>query len=206
MRRRGLADDTLVIFCSDHGEMLGSHGMWWKCAPFEPSIRTPLIMAGPDLQSGLRVTAPVENADLFPTVVDAAGCELADADATLTGESLMPVARGQAGRKRDHAFVQYHGHGVSSGWFALRRGDYKYIHYHGHGAELYNLADDPGELHDLCGRPDQQHRVGEFDALLRSMVDPAQVDAQARADQGARLEWIGRNMPGDDFERKLAGE
>jgi len=202
----GLADDTLIVFCSDHGEMLGAHGMWWKCAPYEPSVRTPLIMAGPGIEPGQRVSTPVDNVDLFPTLVEATGCQLTEVDATLPGESLLPLAGGKSDSHRDYAFSQYHGHGVSSGWFALRRRDYKYIHYQGYGAELYNLADDPEEMHDLSGLVEHQQRMTDFDALLHELVDPAQVDADAKADQAARLEWIRHNMPKEQFDNKLAGE
>ncbi len=196
----GLAEDTLVIFGSDHGEMLGAHGMWWKCAPYEPSVRTPLIVAGPEIRPGQRVSTPVDNVDLFPTLVEATGCQLTEVDATLPGESLLPLASGKSDSHRDYAFSQYHGHGVSNGWFALRRGDYKYIHYHGYGAELYNLADDPEEMHDISDQPEQQERMTDFDALLHELVDPAQVDADAKADQANRLEWIRHNMPQEQFD------
>ncbi len=203
---QGLADDTLVIFGSDHGEMLGAHGMWWKCAPYEPSVRVPLIIAGAGIKPGKRISGPVQNVDLFPTLVEAAGCELAESDASLAGESLLPAASGQDGQHRDYVMTQYHGHGVSNGWFALRRGDYKYIHYHGHGVELYNVATDPEELQDLAGMVEQQERVREFEALLEGLVDPAEVNANAKADQAARLKWIEQNMPREEFEKKLAGE
>jgi len=134
---------------------------------------------------------------------------LTEVDATLPGESLLPLASGKSDSHRDYAFSQYHGHGVSNGWFALRRGDYKYIHYHGYGAELYNLADDPDEMHDISDQPEQQERMTDFDALLHELVTPAQVDADAKADQAARLEWIRHNMkssstrswPGNSRER-----
>ncbi|MFO7947413.1 MAG: sulfatase-like hydrolase/transferase, partial [Armatimonadota bacterium] len=205
LNEQGLAEDTLVIFCSDHGEMLGQHGMWWKCAPYEPSVRTPMIMAGPGVEEGRRVTKPVSNVDMFPTLVDAFDRELSEPDADLPGESLLPVARGED-THRDFILTQYHGHGVSSGWFALRSGDYKYIHYHNNGHELYNLADDPYEMNDLSADPAQSERIEQFDTLLHDLVDPEQVDANAKADQAVRLEWIKKNMPEEDYRAKIGTE
>jgi choline-sulfatase len=201
----GLADDTLVIFGSDHGELLGAHGMWWKCAPYEPSVRVPLIMAGPGVDAGRRISNPVQSIDLFPTFVEATGCQLTAADADLPGESLFPAVMGEEFGHRDYAFSQYHGHGVRNGWFALRRGEYKYIHYHDHGCELYNLSDDPEEFEDLSAQPDQQYRIAEFDELLHSLVDPGKVDADSKADQAARLEWIRENMPEEEFQKATGG-
>ncbi len=199
----GLADDTLIIFSSDHGEMLGAHGMWWKCAPYEPSVRVPMIAAGPGITAGRRIARPVELVDIFPTLVEASGCELTAGDADLPGASLLRIAAGDDPHRRDYALSQYHGHGVRNGWFALRRGDYKYIHYHGFGCELYNVAVDPEEMTDLSDQSEHRTRIAEFDSLLHSLVSPEQVDAGAKADQAARIEWIRQNMPREQLEKQI---
>ncbi len=202
----GLADDTVVIFTSDHGEMLGSHGMWWKCAPFEPSVRVPLIMAGPDIEAGQRIERPVSQVNLFPTIVDAAGCELTGRDEDLPGVSLMPLAReGDDDELPKVVLSQYHGHGVRNGWFMVRKDDLKLIHYHGYGHEMYDVSEDPDEMADLALDPDMHHKLSSLDGLIHEMLNPDVVDTTAKADQAARRCWV-RDTIGEDAFEEMVGE
>ena len=201
LEEEGLAEDTLIIFTSDHGEMLGAHGMWWKCAPFEPSVRVPLIIAGPDIAPGEVIDDPVSLIDLFPTIVEAAGCELTEADADLRGRSLLPVARGDKDAEVEGVVLsQYHGHGVRNGWFLVRKGDLKLIHYHGYGHEMYDVVQDPDELRDLARDPDAHRDLATLDGLVHEMVDPEVADTTAKADQAIRLEYFAEHMDEEQFE------
>ncbi len=203
----GLADDTIVIFTSDHGEMLGSHGMWWKCAPFEPSVRVPLIIAGPEIAGGQRVERPIGQVNLFPTIVEAAGCELTDADADLPGVSLLPVARdGDDSALPKTVLSQYHAHGVRNGWFMVREGDLKLIHYHGYGHEMYNVREDPDEMNDLTADPQAQHGFSGLDGRLHELLDPDIVDTTAKADQAFRLEWVRERLGQEEFEAQVTAK
>ncbi len=200
----GLADDTIVIFTSDHGEMLGAHGMWWKCAPFEPSVRVPLIMAGPEIEEGQRIEDPVSLIDLFPTIVEAAGCELTEADEDLPGVSLLPAARGDHDDLPNVVLSQYHGHGVRNGWMMVRKNEHKLIHYHGYGHELYDVLADPDELDDLAVDPDVHHKLANLDGTLHELINPDIVDTTAKADQAARLEYIRARVSEEEFEEMTA--
>jgi len=203
----GLADDTIVIFTSDHGEMLGSHGMWWKCAPFEPSVRVPLIMAGPEIEGGQRVERPIGQVNLFPTIVDAAGCELTEVDEDLPGTSLLPLAR-EADEEGLPKVVlsQYHAHGVRNGWFLVRKDDLKLIHYHGYGHEMYNVREDPDEMKDLTGDPEEHYHLSSLDGMLHELLDPDVVDTTAKADQAARRSWVAEQIGADEFEAQIASK
>lgn len=199
----GLADDTIVIFTSDHGEMLGSHGMWWKCAPFEPSVRVPLIIAGPDIEQGKRIEQPIGQINLFPTIVEAAGCELEEADADLPGVSLLPTARGDESELPKVVLSQYHAHGVRNGWFMVRKDEHKLIHYHGYGHELYDVVADPDELSDLTVDPESHHRLSGLDGILHEILNPDVVDTTAKADQGLRLGWTAEQLGREAFESQV---
>lgn len=198
---QGLADDTIVVFTSDHGEMLGSHGMWWKCCPFEASVRVPLIVAGPEVAQGQRIEQPVGQVNLFPTIVEAAGCELTDRDADLPGASLLPAARGDDdGDLPDVVLSQYHAHGVRNGWFMVRKDDLKLIHYHGYGHEMYDVSADPEEMDDLGLDPDVHNKLAGLDGMLHDLVNPDVVDTTAKADQEARRDWARDVLGNGQFE------
>jgi arylsulfatase A-like enzyme len=106
LQETGLAENTLVIFTSDHGELLGDHGLWLK-GPFhyEPLIRVPLMLRWPRGFSAAPATRSlVSLLDLAPTVLEAAGLEI---PATMDGHSLLPLLRGQVPAVRDHALIEF---------------------------------------------------------------------------------------------------
>ncbi|MBD2845947.1 sulfatase-like hydrolase/transferase [Paenibacillus sp. IB182496] len=110
LKRQGIYDETLIVFTSDHGEMLGSHGLWQKMCMYEESVRTPLWFKFP-ASAGLaprRVAQPASAIDVLPTICDYAGVP---APAGLDGHSLMPLLRGEPAEARD-IFIQYDGNGA----------------------------------------------------------------------------------------------
>lgn len=150
----GAAHNTVVIFTSDHGEMLGDHYLFRKCYPFEGSARIPMMINGPaslGFKSGQVCDRPVCLEDLMPTVLDLAGCE---APAGLDGRSLAPWLRGE----RDAAWREYI-HGEHATCYRqeqanhyLTDGREKYVWMTHRGTELmFDLQKDPQELHNLAG-------------------------------------------------------
>ncbi len=181
----GLADDTLVIYTSDHGEMLGEHGLWWKSSFHESSVRVPLIASWPGrIPAGSRVSTPVSLLDLTRTIVAAAG---ADAD-RMEGDDLLPAAFGQPGALDPEraVFAEYEAHGTTLPGRMLRRGRYKLNYYHGEPPELFDLQDDQHELHDLSGDP--AHAALRDDMVARTLDgwDPAEIDRRVRESQRRR--------------------
>ena len=94
-----MLDDTVIVFCSDHGDMLGERGLWFKMSFFEGSARVPLMIAGKGIAAGL-VEAPVSNLDVLPTLCDLAGIDIGGIAPWTDGQSLLPLTRGE---ERDRA-------------------------------------------------------------------------------------------------------
>ncbi len=162
----GLADDTVIIFSSDHGELALEHQQYYKMSLFEGSVRVPLVMRGPGIKRGQRIETPVSLVDMAPTI-----CELAGLDprASFNGESLLSLARGETAASRGWALASYAG--VTSNTFSwmVRKGDYKLIVHEGYPSRLFNLRDDPGELDDLVER--DPATAAELLAILDAHAD-----------------------------------
>jgi choline-sulfatase len=186
LRETGFAENTRIIYTSDHGEMLGEHGLWWKSSMYESSVAVPLIVAGPDVPAGKLVNTNAMLVDVFPSIVEAVGAEFAPEDADLPGESLFRLAQGA--NKPRTAFSEYHAIFSPSGIFMIRNARYKYIHYLGYAPQLFDLATDPDESRDLAANPKHADALAACERELRSILDPEAVDRRARADQRRRIE------------------
>jgi choline-sulfatase len=191
LQRLGLADDTRVIYTSDHGEMLGAHGLLGKFNMFEGSAGVPLIAAGPDVPVGCVVSEPVSHIDLYPTILEAFCLPAAGAGHPPHGRSLWPVMR--QGSRNDPVFAEYHAAGSKAGSFMLRNGDDKLIYHVGAPPQLFDLANDPRELNDLAATEEGKAKVIRLERRLRAICDPEAVDRQAKADQRAKAEFWGGN-------------
>ena len=201
----GFAENTTILFTSDHGEMLGDYGIWTKQVMFEGSAGIPMILAGPGTMAGTAagrtVDTPVSLVDVFPTVLDAMGAPAPSAP--LPGRSLLEVAAAPEDPARP-VLSEYHDGGSVTGAFMLRRGGWKLVHHEGFAPQLFDLSGDPDERCDLAADGAGADVLGAMQAGLRRMVDPAAANAQAFADQRARLEELGgadavRAMQGYDF-------
>ena len=197
----GFADDTTILFVSDHGEMLGDFGLWTKQVMFEGSVGIPAILAGPEIAVGRTVETPVSLVDVFPTVLDAAGAPRPAGP--LPGRSLLDIAAAPEDPDRP-VLSEYHDGGSVTGTFMLRRGDWKLVHHEGFAAQLFNLSDDPDEQCDRAADPAVADVLDATQAGLRALVDPAATNVQAFADQRALLNELGgveavRAMQGYDF-------
>ena len=176
---QGLRDDTVVVVTADHGDMLGERGLWYKMAPFEPSIRVPLIFAGAGVGEARRVAEPVSLLDLAPTLVELGGgaCD----DTELDGRSPAGAARGDPLDARDVP-LEYLAEGVRSPQVTLVRGDLKLIRTLGELDVLYDLATDPDERNDLAGDP----RAADLAAEADRRWNLERLNADVRASQGRR--------------------
>jgi choline-sulfatase len=185
----GLRDDTRIVYTSDHGEMLGEHGLWWKSSMYEASVAVPMIVAGPDVPAGKVAATNVSLVDCFPTIVEGVGAELAAEDADLPGTSLWRLAQ-EDDRPRT-VFSEYHTLFAPSAKYMIRTPQYKYIHYIDHPPQLFDLLEDPHELTDLAPDPTYAGTLRDHERELRSILDPEAVDRRAKADQQQRLAAAG---------------
>ena len=178
---QGLADNTYVMYTTDHGESLGEHGLFYKQCSYEGSAGVPLIVAGPDLPAGARSDRPVTLVDMYPTIMDMAGL---DVEGDRPGRSWLPLIRGEAQDRPDYAFSEFHANFFRHTWYMLARGDYKYTYYVNERPSLFNVADDPDDLNDLAGNPASAAVVDEFEKLLRTILDPEATATRAKRDMG----------------------
>ena len=191
LERSGQLHDTVIIFMSDHGEMLGDHGLLLKgCRFYEGLVRVPLIMSWPgQFLSGERRQALVELTDIAPTLLELAGIP---APKRVQGRSLVPLLTvpGNADHHRDYVRCEYYqalnpaarAHFVGSFASMIRDQRYKLVVYHGHGiGELFDLASDPDEHDNLWDDPEMQPiKLGlmqlSFDSLALALdIGPEQV-------------------------------
>ncbi|WP_419943757.1 sulfatase-like hydrolase/transferase [Candidatus Poriferisodalis sp.] len=187
----GAADRTVVIYTTDHGDMLGSHGLLMKSVMYDASARVPFVMTGPGVDAGTVCSTPVSLADIFPTVLAVTGTQPEAADAELPGSSLLELA-GSAPDERA-VFSEYHGPTSTAASYMIRKGRHKLVtHMHPDAAsQLFDMDADPFEVADLIDDPTMYAVVADLDAELRSIVDPEALDTEIRASQAAELERAG---------------
>jgi choline-sulfatase len=185
----GLAADTRVIYTSDHGDNLGTRGLWGKSTMYEESAGVPMIMAGPEIPESVVCREPVSLVDCFPTILDCVGAPKHASDSDLPGASLFDIVRGAAPRRT--VMTEYHAAGAATGAFMIRKGSYKYVYYVGIPPQLFDLDDDPQETRDLGQNPDYLGVIKDCEAALRRLVDPEATDRQAFADQEGRIAELG---------------
>ncbi|WP_129139605.1 sulfatase-like hydrolase/transferase [Modicisalibacter coralii] len=183
----GLDRNTTVIYSSDHGDNVGARGYWGKGNFYEESVTVPLIVAGPRLPRGSVCRTPVSLIDISETIID-------HFDAPLAGErpgrSLYRILA-EADDPSRGVFSEYHAVGAVSGAFMVRQDGWKLIHYQGFEPELFDLNTDPGEFNDRAHDPACADRLAALYEVLYGICDPAEVDAQAFADQEALIEGYG---------------
>jgi arylsulfatase len=160
LEESGQCENTIVIFMSDHGEMLGDHGLYLKGPHFyEEAVRVPLVMRWPGrFKAGLRVDGLVELTDLAPTLLDCAGIEIPN---RMQGRAMTKLLSGEAdaGRFREFVFSEYYNSWTHKDGYGtmLRTTDAKIVVYHGQETgELYDLEQDPEEFENLWDSPEHQ--------------------------------------------------
>jgi choline-sulfatase len=177
----GLRDNTAVFYTSDHGDMAGELGMWWKSSCYEGSAGVPLLAAWPGrFAAGRRVDEPVSLIDLAPTLVDLGGAApLPHA----TGRVLTPLLRGEP-LPADWPPVIYAENGPdldNPPARMVRRGQWKLVHHHGYAQpQLFDLAADPQEARDLGADPAYAAVREDLHALARAGWDGDAVIARSR--------------------------
>ncbi len=177
LEETGLAENTVVFYFSDHGEMAGEHGLWGKVTLLESSARVPLAVRWKShFPAGARVGELVSLVDLYPTFQDRGGIDLPEPLYT-SGHSLMPLLTGRPERfEGGEVFCEFEGEGWNHPRAFLRRGRHKYVYNHTDAPRLYDLEADPYEMDDLAGRPEHAEVESALREALLAGWDPEDVE------------------------------
>lgn len=179
LRQLELWKETVVVFLSDHGDMLGDKGMVQKRSFYEMSSRVPLIMRFPDERfAGTAYREPVSLVDLLPTVLDVAGVPTEERLST-EGTGLLGLLDG-ADRDTRTVFAEMHVEDVPTTCFMARRGAYKYIYLHNHAPQLFNLEEDPEEQRNLAADPAYQQIGEELRSSILERFSPDAIEADVQ--------------------------
>lgn len=173
--RLGLADNTIIVFTSDHGYHMGEHGLWQKMSLFEESSRVPLLIVAPGTTTpGQVAAAPVSHVDLLPTLAELCGVKT---PANVQGQSLTPILKNPASTGRGWALTQVmRGGGAGSAkrffGYSLRTARWRYTEWDegNRGRELYDHDADPHELTNLSNAPAHTTTIEELSQQLRAAV------------------------------------
>ena len=183
LKRTRQEEDTIVVFLSDHGDMLGERGMWFKMSFFEGSARVPLMIAAPGMASG-RIDTPVSTLDVVPTLAELAGVDLGDVSPWTDGESLVGVAAGKA--NRGAVPMEYAAEGSVAPMVALRDGRFKLALCDADEPLLFDLEADPRELENLAADPGHAAGLQAMKRAATTRWDLARFDADVRTSQARR--------------------
>lgn len=150
LKHLGLYENTAILFCSDHGDMLGERGMWFKRTFYEGSLQVPLIAHCPALFNSGRRSECVTLADLCPTLAELGGAkEVSDLYGSPDSASFLGLLIDTSDSVKNEAIAEYYGPGVIEPWLAIRQDNWKYVWTRNHDDLLFNLDVDPGEQRNL---------------------------------------------------------
>jgi iduronate 2-sulfatase len=159
LNRLDLSDDTIIVFTSDHGYLLGDHGLWQKNILFERALRVPLIIAGADIPAGQRAAGPVGLIDLYPTLASLTGLP---APEYLDGKDLSPMLRDPGAKVNEAVFSQY------QDGYSVRTSRWRYTEWNQgkDAATLFDMLNDPAETNNLADDPEKNTVLQAMKSLL----------------------------------------
>ncbi|MGE3871700.1 MAG: choline-sulfatase [Parvibaculaceae bacterium] len=170
LRRSKILDETVVIFCADHGDMIGERGLWYKMSFYDWSARVPLIMAGPGVAKSHRVKANCSLVDILPTLVEiAAGPDWQGYPDPPDGKSLLPLFT--ADDPHRVAVSELMSEGVAAPYVLIRKGRYKFTFVEHDPPQLFDMEADPDEINDLAGDPAHAPVLADFRDEIRRRWD-----------------------------------
>ncbi|NKB76950.1 MAG: choline-sulfatase [Gammaproteobacteria bacterium] len=186
----GMAENTTIIFTSDHGDMLGEFGLWYKMSFREWSCRIPMIIHNPSRFSPTRIPQPVAQVDVLPTLIDIAhegsGVEKPVYIDPIDGRSMVPLCDGDAESDPNRAVSEYLAEGTGDPMLMIREGNYKYICCSSDPEQLFDLDSDPNETVNLANAPSCQPQMNDFRAQAGAHWDEEAVKEQVIHDQQRR--------------------
>jgi choline-sulfatase len=205
--KAGLLDNTIVIYTSDHGDMLGHHGLWGKQVYHEGSIGVPLLVAGPGIPAGASVRHPLSLMDLFPTTCTLAGLPippgldgvdasnlLRDPASAAPPRQFAPSATYRYGVRIDYG--QTPDDAPNEAWRCVRDERWKYVEVERGATLLFDLEDDPLETSNLAANPAQAARCRHMREWLYQDFDWDDVHAQLAEDRRRLPDFLSGLPPG----------
>ncbi|QEW19204.1 Choline-sulfatase [Marinibacterium anthonyi] len=177
--------EAVILFLSDHGDMLGERGLWFKMSFYEGSARVPLMMCAPGL-APQRIDTPVSSIDVTPTLGALAGVDMSDIAPWTDGENLVPLAKGTP--REAPVAIEYAAEGSQAPLVCLRMGRWKYTRCTLDPDQLFDLQADPHELTNLACDPAHAQPLAQLRAMADARWDLDAYDAEVRASQARR--WV----------------
>ena len=177
--------EATILFVSDHGDMLGERGLWFKMSFYDGSARVPLMISGQGVTAG-QFTAPVSTLDVTPTLCDLANISMDEIEPWTDGESLLPYINGQ--ERTAPVAIEYAAEGSNSPLVSLRYGKWKYNRCALDPDQLFNMEEDPHELNNLAGEPEQAGTLMALKTKSELRWDLAKFDQDVRESQARR--WV----------------
>lgn len=197
-----VADNTVVIYTTDHGENMGEHGLWWKNCMYQNASHIPLIVSWPARWKGpQRRTQACSLVDVVQTIAALGGADVPD---DWNGDSMLGWLDHSRTDWKDLAVTEYYAHNIASGYAMLRMGKYKYVYHtppdadHPAERELYDLQADPGEFNNLAARDEYRQRIEAMHEVLVEEIgeDPDLTEQRCRADNARGYEHTVRQKKG----------
>jgi len=187
LKRFNLMEDTIIMFTSDHGEMLGEHGMWFKRTYYDPAMKIPLIISFPKQYQSNIVNEVVSLMDVTATILDIADIpDIEEWMDSLDGKSLVPLLNGNSKDWKNEAISEYCGEGAIKPMVMLRQGRYKYVHVHDHEPLLFDLENDPHEMNNLILEPAYHDIAGILKTRINELYDFNQLEKNVLQSQKER--------------------
>jgi choline-sulfatase len=216
LRDNDLAENTLIVYMSDHGEQVGEHGLWWKQTFYEHSVKVPAIVSWPGvLPEGKRFDEVISSLDLNTTMIDALG---GDPLPHSRGRSLLPLLCGETSDWENVAFSEFcqdaagaGGPFPSEGVYQrmVRRDEWKLNYYHDQPSQLFNLKEDPDEMHDRVNDPVCTDVVRALTEEVLAEWQPEEIVrkmAAKREDNQVLSAWARQTVPEDRVRWDLRPE
>lgn len=215
LQELGLAEDTIVVYSSDHGDQIGERGLWWKHTFYDQSVKVPLIISWPGvLPRSERREQLVDLLDVTATMLEACGApKLPNSN----GRSFLDVAKDNSAPWVNRVFSEYCMDGVyaqTEGGSTIeqrmvREGPWKFIYYHGYPCQLFNLDDDPLELNDRSRDPQCAAVVQSLQELVLADWDPEMIAVEMKArlaEKKILSQWAMKTKPSSVMSWPLRAE
>lgn len=206
LKDNNLDENTLIIYSSDHGEQVGEHGLWWKQTFYEHSVKVPAILSWQGvLPDGVRCERVISSMDINATMIDALD---APSLPNSHGRSLLPLLKEKNTDWEDIAFSEYCTYDDCFHRM-IRQCEWKLNYYHGQPSQLFNLKEDPNELHDRTNDPKCQDIKNELTEKVLVGWDPDEIKLQMeekKLDTQILSRWTRNTQPVDQYRWNLLPE